>query len=88
MTVSVISNVPSPPTAPKNQELREAATALEAMFLAEMLESAGFGEARESLGGGVGEEQFQSILVRAHAEHIAQNGGIGLAEFIFQQMIR
>ncbi|SIT80461.1 Rod binding protein [Pontibaca methylaminivorans] len=87
MTVSVSLTALSPPPAPKAPALREAAAALEALFLAEMLESAGFGEARDALGGGAGEEQFRSVLVRAQAEHIAQNGGIGLAESIFQQMM-
>lgn len=67
--------------------LREAAVGLETVFLAEMLKSAGLGQSRDSLGGGPGEEQFQSILVRAQAEEIARGGGIGLAETLFQSLM-
>lgn len=66
--------------------MREAATQLEANFLAEMLKSAGLGETSESFGGGVGEDQFSSFLVRAQAEHIAQSGGVGLAETFFNAL--
>ena len=41
--------------------LHQAADAFETHFLAEMLKSAGLGQARESFGGGVGEEQFGSL---------------------------
>lgn len=68
--------------------LRAAARALEAQFLAEMLKSAGLGEARESFGGGIGEEQFASFLRGEQAEAMARNGGIGLAESIFEAMKR
>ncbi len=66
--------------------LRDAATELEAAFLTEMLKSAGLGESRESMGGGAGEDQFGSFLVRAQAEQIARNGGIGLAETLFNAL--
>ncbi len=66
--------------------LREAAIALEASFLAEMLKSAGLGEKRVSYGGGAGEDQFSSFLVQEQAKQISRAGGIGLAETIFQAM--
>ncbi len=72
---------------PDPAALREAAVGLETVFLAEMLKSAGLGQNRESFGGGPGEQQFQSILVRAQAEQIARNGGIGLAETLFQSLM-
>ena len=49
-----------------------------------MLESAGLGQARESFGGGVGEEQFGSFLVQAQAERMVSAGGIGLSEQVFE----
>ena len=66
--------------------LRRTAQALEASFLAEMLKFSGLGEARESFGGGVGEEQFTSFLCDEYARNMAQAGGIGLAESIFQSL--
>ncbi len=67
-------------------KLREAAQDLEATFLAEMLKSAGFGEPRESFGGGAGEDQFASFLRQAHAEEMVKAGGIGLAEHLFEAL--
>ena len=46
--------------------LRNAAMALEASFLTEMLRSAGLGKSRDTFGGGVGEDQHP----RAHQHHV------------------
>lgn len=94
MTIPILS---APQTqfagAPANDphaELREVAHDLEAAFLAEMLKHAGFGEARddESFGGGIGEEQFTSMLRTEHANAISAQGGLGLAEQIFTSLVR
>ena len=74
------------PLVPRDLALREAAVELEASILAEMLKSAGLGEARDAFGGGAGEEQFGSILLRAQAVEIARAGGIGLAETLFNAL--
>lgn len=66
--------------------LHEAAVQLEATFLAEMLKSAGFGETSASFGGGIGEDQFASFLVQAQAEALADAGGIGLAQSLFEAL--
>ena len=66
--------------------LRDAAEALEVRFISEMLKSAGFGEARESFGGGAGEEGFSSFLRDLQAEQIVKAGGFGLAEQIFDSL--
>lgn len=66
--------------------LMDSARRLEASFLAEMLKVAGMHSTSESFGGGAGEEQFGSFLVRAHASAIAENGGIGLAETLFESL--
>jgi flagellar protein FlgJ len=81
---------PQPSILPKqpNREdvLYEAAKKLEATFLAEMLKAAGFGEARDSFGGGSGEDQFASFLVQEQATAMVEAGGIGLAENLFQSL--
>lgn len=69
-----------------NDPLREAAIELEASFLAQMLKSAGLGEAREGFGGGAGEEQFSSFMIREQATQIARSGGIGLAESLYHAL--
>ena len=66
--------------------LRQAAQDLESTFLAEMLKSAGLGKSRDSMGGGAGEDQFASFLVRAQAEQMTKAGGIGLAEMFFNAL--
>lgn len=71
----------------RHAALRKAATELETAFLTEMLKSAGFGKARDSYGGGAGEDQFSSILVRAQAEQMTLAGGIGLAESLFHALL-
>lgn len=71
---------------PHDTKLMKAAQKLEASFLAEMLKSAGYGEARESFGGGAGEEQFASLLVDAQAEMMVQSGGVGLAEHLYNAL--
>lgn len=68
------------------QGLEDAARAFEALFLASMLREAGFGRAREGLGGGIGEEQFASLLVSAKADALAAAGGFGLAASIVEAL--
>jgi flagellar protein FlgJ len=51
----------------RDAALLDAAKKLEATFLAEMLKAAGFGEARDTFGGGEGEDQFASFLVQEQA---------------------
>ncbi len=83
-----VSNVahPSVRTDDKAKALYAKAQELESVFLAEMLAHAGFGESRESFGGGIGEEQFASFLRTEQAKALAQSGGIGLAELLFRSM--
>ena len=66
--------------------LREAAEALEAGFLSEMLKGAGLGKTSESFGGGTGEDQFSSYLRDAQAREMVKSGGIGLAESLYQAL--
>lgn len=73
-----------PPT--PSDPLRSAAVALEASFLTEMLKAAGFGDGRNAFGGGAAEDQFASFLRREHAQALAENGGIGLAESIYHAL--
>jgi len=93
MTTPILSstglNGPLPGSDPHAQ-MREVAQDLEAAFLAEMLKHAGFGEPRDqdSFGGGIGEEQFSSMLRDQHASAISARGGLGLAESIFQSLVR
>ena len=75
------------PPSPREAAMMEAARALEASFLAEMLGAAGMGRTREAMGGGAGEDAFGSLLVRAQAEEMTRAGGIGLARSIFESLM-
>jgi Rod binding domain-containing protein len=70
----------------RKDALRAAANELEATFLAEMLKSAGFGQSRDSFGGGSGEDQFASFLVLEQAKAMVDAGGIGLSESLFNAL--
>ncbi|MBR9762718.1 MAG: chemotaxis protein chel [Rhodobacteraceae bacterium] len=73
--------------APRDPRLWQAARALEANFLTEMLKSAGLGETPESFGGGAGEDQFASFLRQEQAEALVDAGGIGLAETLYNTLM-
>lgn len=83
---SVIPLSPATKLSPGDQVLLDQARALEASFLSEMLGHAGMGEARESLGGGIGEDQFASFLRHEQAKQMVAKGGIGLAERLFASL--
>ncbi len=73
-------------TEQRDAALFQAAQDLEASFLAEMLKSAGFGKPRDAYGGGIGEDQFGSFLRQEQAKEMVQQGGIGLAESLFEAL--
>ena len=82
-------STPEPPRAsgPDRDALRRAAVEFETIFLAEALTAAGLGRTPEGFGGGVGEDAFASLLVREQARLLAEQGGIGLAERIYQSLV-
>lgn len=89
MTVSIPALPPirqAPGHPPEIEPLRAKAQALEAAFLSEMLGLAGFGAARDSFGGGIGEDQFASFLRQEQATALVKRGGIGLAESLFKAL--
>jgi Rod binding domain-containing protein len=65
-------------------EARDAAQAFEAAFLSEMLKYTGLNANPDSFGGGAGEEAFASLLTDEYAKLLAERGGIGLAEQVFE----
>ncbi len=85
MNIPPLQSMPPPPST--QDRLQAAAVELEAAFLAEMLKSAGLGKARDSFGGGAGEDQFSSFLVQHQARQMAQSGGVGLSELLFQSLM-
>lgn len=85
-----ISPIPTPaaPEQPTRQQaLRNSAKELEQSFLAEMLRLSGVARPPESGGGGAGEEAFAGFLADAYAAELAETGGLGLAEGIYQSLL-
>lgn len=76
------------PSPSRHDQLMAKAEELEATFLAEMLAHSGLGEMQGAFGGGQGEAQFTSFLRQEQARLIVQQGGMGLAELIFNSMIK
>lgn len=68
-------------------EKRKIAEEFEAVFLAEFLRSAGAEGIVQEFGGGVGEEQFASLMTRFQAEQMAARGGLGIAEMVLRAMM-
>ena len=85
---SLTTQKPSVTGLRQNDSTMAVARELEASFLAEMLKSAGVGEARKAFGGGAGEDQFSSFLVQEYAKATVEAGGIGLAETIYKSLVR
>ncbi len=67
-------------------DLRAAAAAFEAIFLAEMLRHTGLAEPPAMFNGGPGERAFSSLLIDAHAQNLADAGGLGLADAIYADL--
>lgn len=86
MEVRKIQSALAPKVVDQDAELRLAAQELEATFVAEMLKAAGLGETSSGFGGGAGEDQFSSFLVKSQADEMVKAGGIGLAEAIFDSL--
>ena len=82
----MIPPVSPTPIRPSDTQLMDNAKTLEAAFLAQMLGFAGLGETSAEFGGGVGEQQFASLLRDEQARLIVDRGGIGLAESIFEAL--
>ena len=76
------------PLGGKQAALMAQAQALEAGFLAEMLNHAGLRGGEGSFAGGAGEAQFNSFLRQEQAELLVAKGGIGLAQQIFDSLLR
>lgn len=71
----------------RHDPLRAAAIRFEAAFLAEMLRHSGLGEMPSAFNGGAGEAAFSGTLIQEYAAKIADAGGIGLADRIFESLL-
>jgi peptidoglycan hydrolase FlgJ len=79
---------PSRPGPAGEAAARDAARAFEATYIAEMLKHTGLNARPDAFGGGAGEDAFGSFLNTEYARLLAERGGIGLAERIFEAITR
>lgn len=93
MDLPSIGPAGTPPTATASKSdaeadkrTRDAAKAFEAAFLGEMLKYTGINAMPDAFGGGAGEEAFGSFLTQEYARLIAERGGIGIAEQVFETL--
>jgi flagellar protein FlgJ len=68
-------------------KLVDTAKAFEVAILTDLLRAAGAEHTRTEFGGGVGEEQFASLLLEAQVEHIVLAGGLGFAEMVLRSVL-
>jgi Rod binding domain-containing protein len=61
---------------------------LETRFLSEMLAHTGLDAQTGAFNGGIGEDQFASFMREAQAKAMVDRGGLGLAQSIFQSLVR
>lgn len=69
-------------------DLLSAARKVESHFLSAMLKNAGLDGSSGAFSGGIGEEQFASFLRDAQAKIIVEGGGIGLAQTVYEAVLR
>lgn len=71
------------------RRIDESSREFEAVFLSEMLKPMFEGiEVNEIFGGGKGEEIFSDMMVQEYGKKISEAGGIGLASFVRNELIR
>ena len=73
---------------PRSAQLMQKAQELETRFLSEMLAHTGLDAQTGAFNGGIGEDQFASFLREAQAKAMVDRGGLGLAQGIFQSLVR
>ena len=89
--MSLIQPPPATSLSPAQQaKTWESAKSFEAMALNEMLAPmfATADNSRSLFGGGEGEQTWRPMMVSEMAKSIAASGGLGLAQPIYQQMLR
>ncbi len=82
-------NKPAKPTTPFEKKARETADSFEAVFLSQILKSMSLGMKSDGpFGGGHSEEVFRDVLNEEIATQIARNGGIGLSDSVYREILK
>jgi len=74
---------------PNMRRIDESAQDFEAMFLSELIKPMFENlEVDAIFGGGKGEEVFRDLLTQEYGKKMAESGGIGIAKFVRDELIR
>ncbi len=74
---------------PFEKKARDTAESFEAVFLSQILKSMSIGMKSDGpFGGGHSEEVFQDMMSEQMATQIAKNGGIGLSDSIYREILK
>ncbi len=86
------ANRPTPVPQTKNlneSQIRQTAKSFETMVLGQLLSHMFTDlDPNNPMGGGKGEEIFQSLMVDEYAKGISQNGGVGIADMVEKQLLQ
>lgn len=74
---------------PFEKKARDTAESFEAVFLSQILKSMSIGMKSDGpFGGGHSEEIFQDMMSEQMATQISKNGGIGLSDSIYREILK
>ena len=85
-STSAIQPPNTPDIKPESDEIRNAAEAFEASFIAQMLAFSGLDKALTT-GGGEDMSAFSSFYIESLAADITENGGFGLADMFYDRLV-
>ena len=90
MTPTPVSTSSVAATTAPDAKVLKAARDFEAMAIGQMLEPmfATVDTSKSMFSGGAGEESFKPMLVTEMAKEVEAHGGLGLADGIYQQMLK
>ena len=80
---------PAKTQTPFEKKARETAESFEAVFLSQILKSMSIGLKTDGpFGGGHSEEIFKDVLNEEVAKQITRNGGIGLSDAVYREILK
>ncbi len=87
--LAIAKSKPAQPSTAFERKAWETAETFEAVFLAQILKSMSLDIKSDGpFGGGQGEEVFQDLLSEQIANQIAANGGIGLSDSVYREILK
>lgn len=86
---AVAKSSPPKPSTPFERKARETADSFEAVFLSQILKSMSIGLKSDGpMGGGHSEDIFRDVLNEEISTQISRNGGIGLSDAVYREILK